>query len=151
MIPIPHDSLDTHGSTPAGGAAARPRWRPGEDVDGWVTAEITPYPRPLISLSAPFEAQFVLAVVEYPSGPAAKWGRLRWRAVDIVLRAEHSWPVVIGRDDAPELTPDLQKSIDDLTRQALALGWEPAGRGRTWCSLRFRRHYADLCGQLQWR
>jgi hypothetical protein len=93
----------------------------------------------------------VLAVVEYPSGPAAKWGRLRWRAVDIVLRAEHSWPVVIGRDDAPELTPDLQKSIDDLTRQALALGWEPAGRGRTWCSLRFRRHYADLCGQLQWR
>lgn len=152
MIAIPHDPLDATAAGAWGNCApARPRWRPDEDVDGWAVAEITPYPRPLASLDAPYEAQFVLAVVEYPSGPVTRWGSLRWRAVDIVLRSEHCWPVAVGRDHAPEATPELQKCVDDLARQALALGWEPLGRGRTWCSLRFRKRCADLRGQLQWR
>ena len=128
-----------------------PRWQPGEEVEGWVIAEITPYPRPLASLDAPFEAQFVLAVVEYPSGLASQWGSLRWRAVDVVMRSDPAWPVVVDGDSAPQSTPELQKLVDDLARQAQSSGWEPAGRGRTWCSLRFRKPYAQMRGQLQWR
>ena len=140
----------SHRAWPSG-ALSRPHWQPGEEVEGWVTAEITPYPRPLASLDAPYEAQFVLAVVEYPSGAASQWGVLRWRAVDVVLRSNPAWPVVVDGDCAPQVTPELEKLVDDLARQAQSSGWEPVGRGRTWCSLRFRKPYAQVRGQLQWR
>jgi hypothetical protein len=160
MIPMPHDyphddlrqdHLHAGRQAGPGSATPRPRWQPGEEVEGWVTAEITPYPRSLGSLEAPYAAQFVLAVVEYPSGAAGQWGRLHWRAVDIVLRSDTAWPVVVDCDSAPIATPALEELVNELAHQALALGWEPAGRGRTWCSLRFRMRYAQLRGQLQWR
>ncbi len=155
--------------------AARPRRYPGESVDGWVTAEITAYPRPLRLASqsnaaslaegftvqdirsleqfweaqyAPPAAQFVLAVVEYPSGPVSQWIPLHWPAVEIVLRSPEEWPA--GGDTPPE-SPQLRRLVDDLARQALAGGWEPAGHGRTWCSLRFRRQYDRLEGILRWK
>ena len=140
----------THRAWPAG-ALSRPRWQPGEEVEGWVTAEVTPYPRPLASLDTPYEAQFVLAIVEYPSGLASQWGSLHWRAVDVVMRSNRAWPVVVDVDCAPQVTPELQQLVDDLARQAESSGWEPAGQGRTWCSLRFRKPYAQMRGQLQWR
>jgi hypothetical protein len=148
---LPHDYSDATRQTWPGGASSRPRWQPGEEVEGWVTAEITPYPRPLAQLEAQYEAQFVLAVVEYPSGLADRWGRLYWRAVDIVLRSDSAWPVTADGESAPQATPELQEMVDELARQAQALGWEPAGRGQTWCSLRFRKRYEQLRGQLQWR
>jgi hypothetical protein len=151
MNPTPHEFLYAGGATRASGVLTRPRWRPGDNVEGWVTAEITPFPRPLAALDAPFQAQFVLAVVAYPSGPITMWGNPQWRSVEIVLRSDQSWPVALGRDDAPPATAELQRCVEQLAQQALALGWEPAGRGRTWCSLRFRRRYEDLRGQLQWR
>lgn len=140
----------THHAWPAG-ALSRPRWQPGDEVEGWVTAEVTPYPRPLASLDAPYEAQFVLAIVEYPSGLASQWGGLHWRAVDVVMRSSRAWPVVVDVDCAPQVTPELQQLVDDLARQAESSGWEPAGQGSTWCSLRFRKPYAQMRGQLQWR
>lgn len=155
MIPTPHNhpqnDLDAARQIWRDGASLRPRWQPAEEVQGWVTAEITPYPRPLASLEAPYEAQFVLAVIEYPSGVAGQWGRLHWRAVDIVLRSDTAWPVVVDGDSAPVITPELQALVGELARQAQALGWEPAGRGRTWCSLRFHKRYEQLRGQLTWR
>ncbi len=155
MNPTPadhrYDHLDASQRAWPDGALSRPRWQPGEAVEGWVTAEITPYPRPLVALDAPYEAQFVLAVVEYPSGLASQWGNLHWRAVDVVLRSDRGWPVVVDGDFAPQSTPELQKLVDDLARQAQSRGWETAGRGRTWCSLRFRKPYAQLRSQLQWR
>lgn len=153
--PTPMDHSYAHSDAthraPPSGALSRPRWQPGEDVDGWVTAEVTPYPRPLASLDAPYEAQFVLAIVEYPSGPASQWGGLHWRAVDVVMRSNRAWPVVVDVDCAPQVTPELQQLVDDLARQAESSGWEPAGQGRTWCSLRFRKPYAQMRGKLQWR
>lgn len=139
--------------------------QPGdESVEGWVTAEITPYPRPLRRLSfinaddrangftvsgelledffaaqyAPPAAQFVLAVVELEREPA-KPGRLRWADVEIVLRSPQEWPVQLGAGGAPLETPDLLQLVEELAAEAMSRGWEPAGRGRTWCSLRFRR------------
>jgi hypothetical protein len=141
--------------------AARPPYRRGEAVEGWVTAEITPFPRPLRVLSvgngttepqfAPPEARFVLAVVEYPSGPAAQWGSLRWPSVDIVLRSHQDWLVAIGEGDAPQPTPELQFLVEELAQRALDQGWQAAGRGRTWCSRRFRKRYEHLQGHLRWR
>ena len=94
-----HEHADVFHRAWSSGALSRPRWQPGEEVEGWVTAEITPYPRPLASLEAPYEAQFVLAVVEYPSGLASQWGSLHWRAVDVVLRSDGAWPVVVDGDE----------------------------------------------------
>jgi hypothetical protein len=153
---LPHDQLpaDQFDATPqdwSDGAFLRLHWQPDEEVKGWVTAEITPYPRPLVSLNAPYEAQFVLAVVEYPSGLARQSGRLHWRAVDIVLRSDRAWPVFMDGESAPQLTPELQELVDELAQQAQSLGWEPAGRGRTWCSLRFRMPYEQIRGRLQRR
>jgi hypothetical protein len=126
-----------------------------------VTAEITPFPRPLRVLSskmgtadpefAPPEAHFVLAVVEYPSGPAAQWGQLRWPAVDVVLRSQSDWVVALGEGDAPQPTPELEALVEGLSQEALAHGWQEAGRGRTWCSRRFRMRYEHLQGHLRWR
>jgi hypothetical protein len=151
MNPYPHDYPQASDRAWPGRVLTRPQWRPGEEVEGWVTAEITPYPRPLTSLDDPFMAQFVLAVVEYPSGPVSQWGQPHWRSVEIVLRSDVTWPAATAEDDAPELTPQLQHAVDELAQQAQAWGWEPAGRGRTWCSLRFRRQYAQMRGRLRWR
>jgi hypothetical protein len=151
MNPYPYDYPQASDRAWPGSVLTRPQWRPGDEVEGWVTAEITPYPRPLNSLDEPFTAQFVLAVVEYPSGPVSQWGPLRWRSVEILLRSDVTWPVATGDDDAPENTPQLQRAVDELAQQAEALGWEPAGRGRTWCSVRFRRQYAQMRGRLRWR
>lgn len=156
-------------------AITRPRRWSGESVDGWVTAEITPYPRPLRRVSqfnagngaegftaeeiqsleqfweaqyAPPTAQFVLAVVEYPSGPVSQWRPLRWPAVEIVLRSPQEW---LAQGDSPLESPELGRLVDDLARQALAAGWEQVGRGHLWCSLRFRQRYACLEGMLRWK
>lgn len=161
----------------------RPRWQPGEVVDGWVVAEITPYPRPVRPLwpinvfylaesftrehqdslgrdvemlYAPAAAQFVLAVVEYPSGPITRWEPLQWSKVEVVLRSPAEWTVPLAADsslldDAPPASADLRRLVDELAQQAISAGWEPDGRGRAWCSLRFRRRYADLAGSLRWK
>jgi hypothetical protein len=71
--------------------------------------------------------------------------------VEIVLRSEQCWPVAVDRHEAPPKTAELVRCVEQLGQQALALGWEPAGRGHTWCSLRFRRRCEELRGQLQWR
>jgi hypothetical protein len=118
----------------------------GEEVEGWVTAEITPYPRPLGGIDAPYEAQFVLAVVEYPSGPLRQWGRMDWGGVEVVLRSERAWQV---REE--QVTGEMAEAVEELARKALALGWEPAGQGGAWCSLRFRKPCTALRGQLRWR
>lgn len=171
----PHHSPN-NSAAGMGHAIARPRFLPGETVEGWVVAEITPYPRPFRpvhlvnaahrpesfiigqdlshepvweALSALSLAQFVLAVVEYPSGPVSRWGPLRWPAVEIILRSPHEWPAASG--DAPTAIPAFSRWVDELARQALAQGWESAGCGRTWCSRRFRRRYADLRGVLRWK
>jgi hypothetical protein len=180
MFDLPHHHAWDNRAGEAKVVVARPRFFPGETVEGFVVAEITPYPRPVRSVSivnvndgpegfiadnektndiywaaqgaaqsAPALAQFVLAVVEYPSGPVSRWGRLRWSAVEIVLRSPHEWPAVAG--DAPPETPDLRRLVDELARQAAAQGWEPVERGRTWCSLRFRQQYACLGDALRWK
>jgi hypothetical protein len=150
---------------------------PGETIEGWVTAEITPYPRPLRAVHhsnvhhlvdsftiesvnslenwldiqyGPPTAQFVLALVEYPSGPVSRWGHLRWRDIEIVLRSPQEW-LVQAQGDAPSETPELRHLVDDLANAALTQGWQPAGRGRTWCSLRFRQQYACLNDALRWK
>jgi hypothetical protein len=151
MNPFSHDHPQTSERAWPGGVLTRPQWRPGETIEGYVTAEITPYPLPVTALDAPFTARFVLAIVEYPSGPLAQWGQPQWRGVEIVLRSDLAWAVVSGEDDAPEMTPQLQRAVEELGQQAQMLGWEPAGRGRTWCSLRFRKRYAQMGGRLRWR
>ncbi len=161
----------------------RPRLQAGEVVEGWVVAEITPYPcqlRPvqpinaihvaesftpetadsfdlfIEALYAPPAAQFVLAVVEYPSGPITRWGCLHWSKVEILLRSAQQWtipaaPGVLPAGDAPGETDELRRLVEELAQQALNAGWEPAGRGRTWCSLRFRQRHAHLRGALRWK
>lgn len=171
----PYPSFSSGRPVRTSAALLRPRPIQGESVDGWVIAEITPYPRPLRRVSqfnagngaegftaeeiqslerfweaqyAPPAAQFVLAVVEYPSGPVSQWRPLRWPAVEIVLRSPQEWP---AQGDSPHESPELGRLVDDLARQALAAGWEPLGRGRLWCSLRFRQRYACLEGMLRWK
>lgn len=175
MLDLPSHQSHLQNTGRADTAVLRPRRLPNETIEGWVTAEITPYPRPLRLVSrsnvaaqaegftltelpalegfleaqfAPPAAQFVLAVVEYPSGPISRWGHVRWPEVDVVLRSPHEW---VAQGAPPLDSPDLRRLVDDLARQALAAGWEPAGRGATWCSLRFRQHYNCLEGMLRWR
>lgn len=163
--------------------AMRPRLQAGEIVEGSVIAEITPYPcrlRPLHPINAihladgfppeqvdsydsyleahytPPEAQFVLAVVEYPSGPIARWGRLHWSKVEIILQSAGRWaipsaPGALLPGGEPAETAELRRLVEELAQQALYQGWEPAGRGRAWCSLRFRQPYAYLRGALRWK
>ncbi len=95
------------------------------------------------------EAQFVLAVVEYPHGSASQWGALRWCGIEIVLRSEQSWTVALGEGGAPQPTPELEQLVDELAQQAQALGWEDAGSGKTWCSRRFRQRGDQLEGHLR--
>lgn len=171
--PLHHPSRINRG---AGHTPRRPRLFPGETVEGWVIAEITPYPlrlRPVSYTNAhqmlesftsgpmnmqqeyfamqytPPAAQFVLAVVEYPSGPVSQWGRLHWSAVEIILRSAQEWPAQDGA--APPDTPDLRRLVEAMANEAISKGWEPTGSGRTWCSLRFRQRYACLDGVLQWK
>ena len=93
---------------------------------------------------APPEAQFVLAVIERAGGQGRGSYR-RWREVEIVRRSPHAWPVQLtaaGMDGAaPHETPELRRSVEELAAEAVRQGWEPAGSGRTWCSLRFRQRY----------
>ena len=94
---------------------------------------------------APPEAQFVLAVIEHP-GRQMRRGRLRWGNVEIVLRSPQAWPVQLAAEGmgsaAPRETPELRGLVEELAAEALRQGWESAGSGRTWCSLRFRQRSA---------
>ena len=180
-LPPQHPSQSPlHRSQPGRREAAparplRPRRHPEENIEGWVTAEIMPYPRPLRlahqsnvesmgesfpagdvqalvrfweAQYAPPAAQFVLAVVEYPSGPVVQWQPLRWGAVEIILRSAEEWP---AQAHPPLESPELLRQVDDLAQQAQRRGWEPAGRGRTWYSLRFRQRYTCLEDLLRWK
>ena len=162
---------------PLGAAHVRPRLQAGEIVEGWVVGEITPFPRPPRALHpinaiytadrftpaeknlldrlldthyAPPTAQFVLALVEYPSGPITRWGRPHWSKVEIALRSAHEWAVPTAGGGAPQ-SAELRHLVEELAQQALKEGWEPLNRGAMWWSLRFRRPYARLGGSLRWK
>ncbi len=155
MNPTPTDhsyahSDATHRAWPAG-ALSRPRWQPGEEVEGWVTAEVTP-----VSTAAGITRRAVRSTVCAGDRRVSEWAcqpvgkpALACRRRRAALRSRLA--VVVDGDCAPQVTPELQQLVDDLARQAQSSGWEPAGRGRTWCSLRFRKPYAQMRGQLQWR
>ena len=119
---------DPNGFTPEGRLAGE--WT-GEALEDFFAAQY-----------APPEAQFVLARIGSERGQEQR-GRLRWGEVEIVLRSPQSWPVQLAADEpdsaAPRETPELRRLVEELAAEAVRQGWEAAGSGRTWCSLRFRQ------------
>jgi hypothetical protein len=170
----------------ANSKATRPRPRPGEHVDGWVTGLITTrsLPRRIIreaeeqveiniipsfyvgsipiyppskthhipAVYAPPTAQFVFAIIEYPSGSIFQRGDgVDWADVDILWTSEELLDQRPSQDKEPAETSELREIVEEFVIMAKNTGWIPAAHGRSWCSYAFRKRYDQVGVPLKWK
>ena len=170
----------------ANSKSTRPRPRPDEHVEGWVTGLITTrrLPRGIIraaeeqveiniipsfyvgsvpiyapsktrhipAVYAPPTAQFVFALIEYPSGSIFQWGNaVDWADVDILWASEELLDQRPSQDEEPAETPELRAIVEELVQMAKNTGWMPAAHGRSWCNYMFRKRYNLIGVPLKWK
>jgi hypothetical protein len=119
---------------------------------GYVPIYSPPKTRHVPAVYAPPTAQFVFALVEYPSGPVSQWGEsLYWTDVDILWSSEEFLDRRTSLNEEPAETPELRAMVGRLVQTAKNDGWEPLALGQTWCNYRLRKRYAQVGVPLKWK
>ena len=97
--------------------------------------------------------KFMFMIDNYPSGPVTddEWDSWKIADCDVLWMSESFLDATSSGDDIPTESTEYWNSIDDFLQDFRKAGWEPAGQGRHWYSIRLRKRYDRISGPLKWK